>query len=94
MLFAAIRRAVADAHEVDPFAVVLVRPASLPRTTSGKLQRLKTREMFSSGELAAVAGWSGDDAQGNGGAEAGGLVAALRATQAAGRSTLLRQVLG
>ena len=59
-LFAAIRRAVIEAHEVDPFAIVLVQPAALPRTTSGKLQRLKAREMYLAGSLAAVASWRAD----------------------------------
>ena len=35
----AIRRAVAEEHEVAVHAVVLVRPVTLPKTSSGKIQR-------------------------------------------------------
>lgn len=42
----AIRLAVATTHDVAPTAVVLVRAASLPRTTSGKLQRFECRRRF------------------------------------------------
>ena len=38
-LFQAIRSALVAEHEADPAAIVLVRPATLPRTSSGKLQR-------------------------------------------------------
>src|SRR6185369_10553056 len=55
---AAIRRAVADEHEVTPDAVVLLKPASLPKTSSGKIQRHACRAGFLSGSLAAVASWT------------------------------------
>jgi acyl-CoA synthetase (AMP-forming)/AMP-acid ligase II len=42
----AIREAVAEQHETAPYAVVLVKPATLPRTTSGKLQRHACRTRF------------------------------------------------
>ena len=71
-LFTAIRRAVIEAHEIAPHAIVLVRPASLPRTTSGKLQRLKARAMFLSATLAEVTSWrattaASDEAMSDGG---------------------------
>lgn len=53
----AIRRALVMEHEVEPCAVLLIRPASLPRTTSGKIQRLTVRAMFLDGTLSEVARW-------------------------------------
>ncbi|HXM59150.1 MAG TPA: amino acid adenylation domain-containing protein, partial [Candidatus Dormibacteraeota bacterium] len=52
---AAIRRAVADAHEVEVHAVVLVRPAAIPRTTSGKLRRQACRAAYLTGTLDPIA---------------------------------------
>jgi natural product biosynthesis luciferase-like monooxygenase protein len=56
-VMAAIRRAVVEAHEIDVAAIVLVKPASLPRTTSGKLQRTRARALFLAGELETTAEW-------------------------------------
>jgi acyl-CoA synthetase (AMP-forming)/AMP-acid ligase II len=52
-----IRCAIADAHQVQVSAVVLVPAGSLPRTTSGKLQRFRCREAFVSGALDALPCW-------------------------------------
>lgn len=52
-LQADLRRAVAEEHEIDLLNVVLLRGGVLPRTSSGKLQRLETRRMFLAGELAS-----------------------------------------
>ncbi len=57
--FEAIRRAVLAEHELDVAAIVLVTPRSLPRTTSAKLRRGRTREMFVAGDLASIAQWTG-----------------------------------
>jgi amino acid adenylation domain-containing protein len=48
-----LRRAVAEAHEVDLLDVVVLRGGVLPRTSSGKLQRREARRMHLAGELAA-----------------------------------------
>ena len=56
-LVAAVRRAVAEEHEVQVHAVVLLRPATLPKTTSGKIQRAATRARFLDGSLDALGGW-------------------------------------
>jgi acyl-CoA synthetase (AMP-forming)/AMP-acid ligase II len=48
----AIIRAVVEEHEIQPSKVVLVRPGTIPRTTSGKLQRLLCRQMYQDGLLA------------------------------------------
>ncbi len=41
-----IRQAVIEAHEVSLADVVLIRPGTLPRTSSGKVQRSRCRELY------------------------------------------------
>ncbi len=53
-LEANLREAVAGEHEVTVSEVVLLRPNSLPRTTSGKKQRSACRLAFERGELECV----------------------------------------
>jgi amino acid adenylation domain-containing protein len=60
-IVAAIRRAVADEHEVTPDAVVLLKPATLPKTSSGKVQRHACRAAYLAGDFAAVASWAAAD---------------------------------
>ena len=57
-VIAAIRREVAAAHEVDVAAVRLVVWGSLPRTTSGKIQRHLCRAAFLEGSLNVVGEWT------------------------------------
>ena len=52
-----IRQLVADMHHVQISAVELVPAGTLPRTTSGKLQRFKCREMFLDGTMPLIARW-------------------------------------
>jgi acyl-CoA synthetase (AMP-forming)/AMP-acid ligase II/acyl carrier protein len=54
---AAIRRAVTEAHEVEPYAVALIRPASILKTSSGKIQRRGCRAAFLEGRLALLHEW-------------------------------------
>jgi acyl-coenzyme A synthetase/AMP-(fatty) acid ligase len=51
---AAIRRAIADQHEVVPSIIVLVSAQGIPRTSSGKLRRYECRTQFLSGQLAGI----------------------------------------
>lgn len=53
----AIRREVTRQHDLPPDAVVLVRSGSMPKTSSGKIQRRATRSAFRNGELLVVADW-------------------------------------
>ena len=53
----AIRRALTESHEVHPDAVVLIGPRSIPRTSSGKIQRYACREAFLAGTLDVVHEW-------------------------------------
>jgi len=53
----ALRLAIAHEHELNPLEIVLVRPASIPRTTSGKVQRFLCRESYLAGELQRIDSW-------------------------------------
>ncbi|HYS47911.1 MAG TPA: fatty acyl-AMP ligase [Xanthobacteraceae bacterium] len=46
-----IREAVADEHEIAVHKVVLIRPGAIPKTTSGKVQRNLTRQLWLEGTL-------------------------------------------
>ncbi len=46
-----IRRAVTREHEVEVYAVVLVTPGQVPKTTSGKIQRRACRDAYLNGSL-------------------------------------------
>ncbi len=48
---AAVRQAVAEKHEVSVAEVVLIRPETLPRTSSGKVRRRACRELYLQGGL-------------------------------------------
>jgi acyl-CoA synthetase (AMP-forming)/AMP-acid ligase II len=49
---------VSSAHEVAPAEVVLVRERTVPKTSSGKLQRAATRALYRSNQLEGIARWS------------------------------------
>ncbi len=53
----AIRRAVTQIHELPPDAVVLVRAGSLPKTSSGKIQRHACLKGFREGSLRVIHQW-------------------------------------
>jgi acyl-CoA synthetase (AMP-forming)/AMP-acid ligase II len=50
-LFRLVRGALIEGDGVDLHCLLLIRPGSLPRTTSGKVQRLKCRELFLANRL-------------------------------------------
>jgi len=50
----AVHRAVADETGVPPREVVLVEPGTVPKTSSGKLQRSATRQAYEAGELVGL----------------------------------------
>jgi myxalamid-type polyketide synthase MxaB len=50
-LLAAVRRAIAEEHELEVEAVVLLRTGRIPRTTSGKIQRGACQQAFRHGTL-------------------------------------------
>ncbi|HEY5935070.1 MAG TPA: fatty acyl-AMP ligase [Kofleriaceae bacterium] len=53
----AIRKAVTDEEGVRPGGVVLVRPRSIAKTSSGKIQRGACRDAYVSGGLEHIARW-------------------------------------
>ena len=53
----AIRQAVAEKHDLQVFAIALVKPMSIPKTSSGKIQRRATKTAFIEGELDIVGEW-------------------------------------
>ena len=55
-----VREKVAAEHGVRVHALVLIRPASLPRTTSGKIRRGACRQGLFDGTLEVVAADYGD----------------------------------
>lgn len=57
-VFAAIRAAITDDHELPPDAIVLVRAHSVPKTSSGKVQRHACKQDYQSGDLLVIAKWS------------------------------------
>ncbi|WP_409435662.1 fatty acyl-AMP ligase [Mycobacterium sp. SMC-14] len=57
-VLSAIRDAVLRHHRTEVHDVLLVRPMSIPTTSSGKIQRAACREKFSAGELAVLAQWN------------------------------------
>lgn len=52
-----IRQAVAEQQEIQPYAVVLLRTASIPKTSSGKVQYHACRTGFLCGSLEVVGEW-------------------------------------
>lgn len=56
-IFDAIRQTLAEEFEAQPFAVMLVKAGSVPKTSSGKVQRNLCRKKFQRQEFATVAEW-------------------------------------
>ncbi len=52
----AIRRAVAEEHDVELHAILLLKTSTVPRTSSGKIQRSRSRLAFLSGEGLEIVG--------------------------------------
>ncbi|GAB4411763.1 MAG: fatty acyl-AMP ligase [Bacteroidia bacterium] len=56
-LFAVIRQQVASVFELQAFGIVLITRRTLPKTSSGKVQRQATRRAYLEGRLAIEAAW-------------------------------------
>ncbi|MEH2211072.1 beta-ketoacyl synthase N-terminal-like domain-containing protein [Nostoc sp.] len=54
----AIRQAVSQEHELQVYAVLLLKPGSIPKTSSGKIQRSACRAGFLAGSLSVVGDWN------------------------------------
>ena len=46
-----IREAVVAGHDIVPYDIALLRPGALPKTTSGKIQRARSRQLWQEGSL-------------------------------------------
>jgi 8-amino-7-oxononanoate synthase len=60
-IFGEIRRAVALEHEIPVEAIVLVKSGSIPKTSSGKIQRYVCRNGFLNGSLNEISRWVSPD---------------------------------
>ena len=58
-VIASVRQAVTAEHELPPDSVILVRFGSIPKTSSGKIQRHACRDKFLEGSLQIIAQWRG-----------------------------------
>lgn len=56
-VIAAVRRDVTSEHELPPDAVILVRFGSIPKTSSGKIQRHACRDEFLADTLQIISQW-------------------------------------
>lgn len=56
-IFSRIREVIASEHGLALEAIVLLRPASIPITSSGKIQRRRCRDLYLQQSLLAVAEW-------------------------------------
>ena len=54
---AAIREAVLEKYELEPWAIVLLRTGSIPKTSSGKIQRRACKARFLEGTLEVAGEW-------------------------------------
>ena len=54
----AIRQTVSALHDLQVYAALLVRPGAIPKTSSGKIQRYRCRDLFLSNSFAVVEDWS------------------------------------
>jgi acyl-CoA synthetase (AMP-forming)/AMP-acid ligase II len=61
-LLETVRTAVSAATAIDLDQIVLTRRRALPKTSSGKIQRSRTRAMLLDGSLPVLARWRADDA--------------------------------
>ncbi|MGB8699916.1 MAG: fatty acyl-AMP ligase [Thermosynechococcaceae cyanobacterium] len=56
-LITAIRKAISQQHELQVSSIVLLKTGSIPKTSSGKIQRHACRAGFLTGSLNAIAQW-------------------------------------
>ncbi len=60
-IFDKVTQTIVDQHGLSPVAIALVAQGTLPKTTSGKIQRHSVRDAFLSGHLEVTAGWRAED---------------------------------
>ncbi len=62
-IVAAIRQAIAEQHTVEVYAIALLKTGSIPKTTSGKIQRRACRTQYLQRSLTVVGQWQLEDQQ-------------------------------
>ncbi|HLP87488.1 MAG TPA: fatty acyl-AMP ligase [Nostocaceae cyanobacterium] len=62
-MIGAIRQSIIMQHLVEVYAIALIKPSTLPKTTSGKVQRRYCRDLFLTGKLALVQQWYCPDSE-------------------------------
>jgi acyl-CoA synthetase (AMP-forming)/AMP-acid ligase II len=60
-----IRQTIAKNHGLRAHAVVLIMPSTIPKTTSGKIQRRAARDLFIAGQLDVLYEWRAPGAFGH-----------------------------
>lgn len=56
-VFAHIRQVLAEAHDIHANAIVLIKPGTLLKTSSGKIRRRANRDAFLTNDLETIAYW-------------------------------------
>jgi len=56
-IFRAIRKAISENHDLQVYAIVLLKPLSVPKTSSGKIQRHAAKAGYLSGALEVLGEW-------------------------------------
>jgi acyl carrier protein len=56
-IYTAIRAAIAEEHGIQVHAIALLKPGSIPKTTSGKIQRSACRTAWLNGDLNLTGAW-------------------------------------
>ena len=82
----AIRRAITAEHELPPDAVYLVRNSSIPKTSSGKIQRHACLHAVRDGDLKLIAKWVRWEEQTAGGLPLADAAPMMQAAAAGGRT--------
>lgn len=59
-VIATIRQRVLEEHQIPVEAIVLIKPGTIPKTSSGKIQRRACREMYLDGRLQVVGQWQAE----------------------------------
>jgi len=54
VISSAIRQAIAEEHEIQAYEIVVLPPGAVPKTSSGKVQRHASRQLYLAGELPAL----------------------------------------
>jgi acyl-CoA synthetase (AMP-forming)/AMP-acid ligase II len=53
-ILGSVREAISNEHEIAVHEIVLIRPGTVPKTTSGKIQRSLTRQLWQQGALDVI----------------------------------------